>query len=277
MDTFKNKGREAFNGEYADEDGNYELIVSIDNAVVDPGDKIKIKIFITGYGKIDRAKLIFYPSKSVFEYEKSTVTTDLKEGPPGDLPVWGGVTRTLPPEGFAVSFTGGFTYGSVTKPTMFFDLNPEQGSNVLNTELLQKNLVAPVEFDLSIAKKNTPGTHFLHFGFSYFNGSEWRTSTVTVQFTVRNIFERNSGWIATIGLCAAIAALLPLFISVPLFKGKIKNSMPITTQQNSVKDTISQEYEKRIKALETEVNNLKQKHVTSSTNPMDPIKKRGKQ
>jgi hypothetical protein len=41
--------------------GSYELAIRADKAEVAPGDTVHLEVFITGYGKVSQAKVVFYP------------------------------------------------------------------------------------------------------------------------------------------------------------------------------------------------------------------------
>ena len=73
------------NTRFAKQPGEYRLAIRVSQAEIDPGGEVNLEIFITGYGEIRGAKLVFYPPQYFIDTHRSTVIADLKAGEkPGD-------------------------------------------------------------------------------------------------------------------------------------------------------------------------------------------------
>jgi hypothetical protein len=66
-------------GTHAKCPGDYRLAYRAAQAEVDPGEELRIELYITGYGEISGAKLTFYPPTYFIEQEKSRVMHGLTE------------------------------------------------------------------------------------------------------------------------------------------------------------------------------------------------------
>jgi hypothetical protein len=98
-------------GKDAEEFGAYNLSIRALNAEVNPGDEIKLEVFITGYGTIRGAKFVFIPPVSFIDLEKSRLIYGVKqpeEGrlPPTDRVEWGGHESGLYEGGFIIQLGG---------------------------------------------------------------------------------------------------------------------------------------------------------------------------
>jgi hypothetical protein len=72
----------------ADKPGAYSLVVQSTQSHVSPGDSVKIRVFISGYGIIRGPKLRIQPPPGLFEEKDSKVFFDLGEIQSGELG-WG--------------------------------------------------------------------------------------------------------------------------------------------------------------------------------------------
>lgn len=59
--------------EFGSEAGAYELVIRVAQPIVDPGDKLQVEVYISGYGVIHGARMVSYPSPSVFSLSDSHV------------------------------------------------------------------------------------------------------------------------------------------------------------------------------------------------------------
>lgn len=248
--------------EHGEKDGHYDLLTRIDNAVTSPGGKIKIQIFITGYGEIDGAKIIFYPSPEVIDIKKSTITKDLRPVAPPNVPTWGGNTHPVSAEAWLIAFTGGWNPGQFKKPSMFFDISKE--GNFISTEMMQPEPTAPIEVDLHIKKTAKAGTHYLNLGFTYYNGSQWSGSNISIPFTVRNIFQRNELIFSTLGIIATIATIIPLLFTIP-FRCNSDESTKDQKNTQVTTDSLLNAQNKKIDSLTHIINYTRSKDTSASS------------
>jgi hypothetical protein len=189
----------------ADSPGNFELISRTSNTVIDPGDEIEIDIFITGYGQIKGGKLAFFPSGKILDVTKSKVHSDL--GKNGDEIIWGVKENYLNSQNTVIGL-GGMQYENWQESTMFFDAASGK-TPVISTESILSNYKPPFQFNLKTLDNINPGNYNLNFTFTYHNSVEWKSSNLSVAFTVRNILQRNESlisWIAFFGVVVSIIA-----------------------------------------------------------------------
>lgn len=189
------------NGLHASEPGEYNLIARIDNQLVDPGGKVKIEIFITGYGNISAAKLVSYPSPGAFELFSSVVRSGLREI--GGKLFWGGVERFLDPSGITLDLgSAGFKNPNWKQQTIFVDTGDSPTPQIF-TETTQKpegeDAEGPVTLILKLLHSVNPGTHSVNLLLTYYNDNCWKSSSKTVKFTVRNFYQRNEMCLWIIG------------------------------------------------------------------------------
>lgn len=79
-------GRPPLAQKFGSKPGAYDLIIRISQPIVDPGDRLRVEVYISGYGVIEAAKVAFYPSPEVFDPSKSKVKGSLKRCKDG---LWG--------------------------------------------------------------------------------------------------------------------------------------------------------------------------------------------
>ena len=197
---------------YADDRGCYSIIVRTSSDVINPGETLILEIFISGYGVINKPKLVFYPSPNVVDSDndESRILFDLPKELPKDRSLyWGSHPEKLHSDGGFLDLSQGIKTGKWSSPTIFFDMNTE---NNIDTQISTEMLLggnAPIQIYMKTKEKVLPGLHSIRFLFTYHNGSEWSNSEQTVDFTIRNIFQRNERWIISIGVIAALCAILP--------------------------------------------------------------------
>ncbi len=170
------------NGQKQFKPGSYELIIRISNPIIDPGNKLQIEVYVTGYGKIESPKVAVYPSWNVFLHEKSLLSV-------GDSPAK------------PIDDAGGVII-----------LNEESFSNTNNryqilTECRTPGLKAPINLDMAIVRHARPGMHTMNFVLTYFDGEKWNTKYSSVHFTVRNFYQRHETFVWIIGAFAAIISI----------------------------------------------------------------------
>jgi len=117
--------------------------------------------------------------------------------------VWGTERKQLHPDGNIIIFSGGLLKPTWNSPNIFFDVK----NTYISTE---KKLggYAPINIYLKTKKTIRPGLHSIQFLLSYFNGSEWSNSTNTVNFSIRNFFQRYDCLILFVGVLGALFGIV---------------------------------------------------------------------
>ena len=197
-------------GKNFDSPGNYELITRTNKTIINSGGIVIVDILITGYGKIPNSKLVFYPSGEILNLSHSKVYANLFMNESNQL-LWGKNEVPLLNEGLTIGMTDvGFNFGKWDNSTQYFDIT-HGPSPQISTEAIMNAHKPPFQFHLKTNEKIKPGTYSLHFGFTYFNSVEWKGSTLKIDFTVRNIFQRYElliSWIASIAAAISIVAAI---------------------------------------------------------------------
>lgn len=210
-----------------DKAGCYKLLAVLSSDVIDPGERIAIELFITGYGRSSGCKIFSAFSEAIIDEAdsviKSGVTLEDEKLKLGTIEhkiseETGKLTRCI--------ILGGVKYGNWIESTQFFDTDND--SNTIFTETREPN--PPITYDLRISKKTKPGLHSANFTLTYYNGSCWECHSITVNFKVRNFFERHAGKLSAIGAAAAIFSAISS--STTIYKN-IYGVAPLQTTQHS--------------------------------------------
>ena len=194
--------------------GRYGLVIRLSYDVIDPGDSIEIEVFFSGYGEIVSSKAVFYPSPGIVDNdpEKSYAVYGMGTNEQG-LSVWGSERVPLLSEGNSFFFCGGLQANNWPCPTIYFDDRKAPGPPdppQVSTEVKLAGC-APLHVYLTTPRKVRPGSHSLHFLYTYFTGVTWESSSETVHFTIRNFYQRNEGRVWFLG---AVAAFLGIVIAI---------------------------------------------------------------
>jgi hypothetical protein len=205
------------NAANASKPGAYELALRVARGEVAPGGSVEVEVFITGYGDLQGAKLVFFPPPYFVDAKHSKWRYDMGELPDGRA-VFGTTEQSFIGDVGAILdlSSGGLIAPGWNFPSLFFDLtdNPTAAARIhpIVTEFRQER--APVEFTLKIHKKVPKGSHDLRFYLTYFNGQEWKTDSKSIAVSVPNWFKRNEGLTWTIGALSFIAAVAGVVVSV---------------------------------------------------------------
>ncbi|MCK6479128.1 MAG: hypothetical protein L6R43_02940 [Planctomycetes bacterium] len=172
-----------------------------------------MEVFVSGYGMIDGPKLVFYPSPEFVEFGKSTVTSGIVVE--GTTAYFGGDPRHPDENGFTLVLVAATPAdASGERLSMFSDrpgVAPSPVPQVL-AETVQRN--PPVLVNLATRKSVRPGTHWMHFVLTYFNGEVWVSTTTTAEFTVRTFIQRHEPWAWALGITATVCSLLGFLLQV---------------------------------------------------------------
>jgi len=176
-------GRPPLAQEFGSKPGAYDLLVSVSQPIVDPGDSLDCKVFITGYGVIENAKVAAqHTSPGAFDLKRSTIRCSDNDPSPANP----------------------FANFLILKNGAIFDVERYR----VSVEYLSPHGRAPWNFDLAIGKEARPGPYSIQFVLTYFDGQTWRTASKNADFTIRNFYQRHEGLIWWIGGVAAGLTIL---------------------------------------------------------------------
>ena len=207
MTTPLHLGSKPREGLQADSPGSYAPAVRLIRSRVDPGDDLEGDVFITGYGDIGSAKLVFYPSSGLFDSGQSMVMFGYKQM--DGVVTFGGQEAGCGDDGVTLLLVGGVLATGWERPSLFFDMKKGDLPPIA-TETRQGR--APVSFRLRVRNDARPGEYQLQFILTYFNGMEWRTTSVTVSMVVRNLLQRYEIQAAILASTAAVVAIAPAIL-----------------------------------------------------------------
>jgi hypothetical protein len=209
-------------GKDAEKPGAYELAVKVDNPTINPGDEIRLTVFITGYGKIEEAKFNFAPPRHFLETQKLRKSL-----------AWAGfglVSSAISDEGVTGTGMPGFVFSDSSTCTV----NPN-GIRVINAECIVRILDkanrtvargAPISMKLETSNDVRAGNHILRFFMSYFNGAEWKVATASTEINVQNPYEQHETLYTIIliflGFLAVLTPESPLGRLILWFGRKVK-------------------------------------------------------
>lgn len=178
---------------FGTEPGAYELLIRVSKPILDPGDKVQFEVYLSGYGLVESACVYIAPSWSVFSVDDSKIAAADTAPQPWDL------------LGTLVSFEKGFIFDA-------------QGRYQISTECKTPppGSKAPINMDMKIRPDTLPGIHSVHFVLKYYNGETWNTKSTSVNFTVRNFYQRHETLVWAVGGIAAFLTIIS--ISCPLFR-----------------------------------------------------------
>lgn len=189
---------------FADANGSYEVAIRLTTPVLDPGDSLHLQLFFTGYGTISQAKLLFFPSDSVFDPKNSWIESSLKQNHDGSFS-WGATKDEFDGATPAILSFGGIQLPNWEEGTSFLDI-AEVKNNILLTETACGGK-APIEMSLKTLDNIKSGKYYIEFCFTYYDGQKWRSGTKRAEFTVRSFIERNQQKITYWGLAASVIGL----------------------------------------------------------------------
>lgn len=184
-----------------DAPGSYALASRVSETVINAGDTLKFEQYITGYGEIKKCKIQCYISSDIFDDTVSTVTNSLAQRDNIEL-FWGARRDVIGEPGYHCTCSG-LRADNWEEETLFFDA----GSHGM---LLSEMKVTNAPFDYSLKTRNNikPGSHYIDFYMTYFNGEEWKTSKERVDFRVNNSFEKHSTVISLLAAAALIVTIV---------------------------------------------------------------------
>ncbi len=181
------------NAEFAENPGEYRLAVRPSETEIAPGKDVNLEIYITGYGKIHSAKVIFYPPQSFVL---------------GLIPTQANIGRIHVETGARARYWFAFFEGD----DAFADVR-HQPLNIIASEI-GRGYNPPLRLPLRTRRTIPTGIHSLQFFLTYFNGSEWKTDSQSVSIAVPNWFRRHEGFTWVAGVSAVVITLLSLALDI---------------------------------------------------------------
>lgn len=233
------------NGTNHNKPGHYEIVTRFNQSILDPGDTLEIEIYFTGYGKIEGAKLYVSASADVFVAETSKIYQGMEII--GERLVFGAHEVSFPSSVSIISFRG-MSRPAWNMTTSFFDLMLGEPPTISTECKLER---APVELKLPLRNDVRAGSYYFTFVLTYYNGNKWVSAKNMVDFSVRNLLQRNEGKTAIIAFMAASFAIITGLISLTDFKtNKIAQSLLTVKQTIGISsERINQSEELRHKEL----------------------------
>ena len=191
-------------GKYADEIGAYHLASRVFSKTIDIGEVFEFEQYITGYGDIQTAKIQCYISSEIFEKEKSCVINSIKESDSGLS--FGGQSDEIGSEGFTCHLSG-IKIDGWDEATQIIDTD---GSSTESKAVFTECKVdsAPFHYKLKLKDDVRSGDYSIDFYFTYYDGHRWQCSKESVDFKVRNFFEKHA---KAISFLAILATCLSIF------------------------------------------------------------------
>lgn len=199
--VFKDKPR---TGKYADANGAYHLASRVFFKTINPGGIFEFEQYITGYGNIRVPKVRCYISSEIFDCENSIVINSIKKE--GNRLTFGNKSDKINELGFTCHLSG-VEIDGWDESTMIFDTGcNEIGSSSVFTEY--KVNEAPFHYKLKLKSDVKPGDYSINFYFTYFDGDKWQCIKESVDFKVRNFFERHAKIISSLAIIATSLSII---------------------------------------------------------------------
>jgi hypothetical protein len=165
--------------------GSYDLLVRVSKPILDPGDRVRFEIYVSGYGLIESACVYIMPSWSIFSVDDSRIAVSESTAQP-----WDPLSELVCIDNKSFSDAhGGYLISTEV-------ITPPPGSK------------APINLDMKISPEVFPGVHSIHFILKYHNGEVWNTKSSSVNFTVRNFYQRHEILVWVIGGIAAFLTII---------------------------------------------------------------------
>jgi len=210
-------------GSNAEYPGMYQFSTSLSNHITDPGARINLNVFVTGYGNIDNCKIHLNYPEDIFVYTDSFIYTDLKcrlenideSTGLGDLILEYGRNKTaLQKSGCLIGLdASGFPGKNWVNqiPTPFFDVSDTKTPQIATEKLLDK---APIECQFAISPNAKAGSYNIYLVLTYFNGNEWKGDRIEIPITVTTLFQRHEVLFTILAIALAVISIVFTVIEV---------------------------------------------------------------
>ncbi len=196
---------------------SWEILARVSGTTLDPGSKLRIEVYLSGYGRVDSAKLVvafpagllqnfLVPGGSDSHPRDAKVTTrshsvafnDAAQsgsgpGPPVEFPSAETQTFYSNEGGGGLAMDLGFSLELFNLGAKFPSPLVAQERSVRLVQTageVRLNSSGPVNFDATMSANAHPGDHFIPFVLTYMVDKKVRTSTFTLQLHIRPFWER---------------------------------------------------------------------------------------
>lgn len=199
----------------------YSLIARARTPIVNPGDAVEIELFLSGYGMPEKHKLnIMWSSPYIIEEDNPGVVSyniGHKVNPDNEneiMPAFKYFEYPLPYHGVVGYLNKAYFLDlkeaqkreyipQVISESAYFDIKNQKPSDAL----------PPLLIRLNTSKDASPGDYEVTFAFTYGNEERLLQDYKSVQFHIRNKFEKNQGWIIPLSIIGVGIAFVSLVIA----------------------------------------------------------------
>lgn len=206
-------------GRYRHAIGKYKMVLNTNRTVINAGDTVVVDLFVSGYGRINAAKLFFMPTTNIFREDSFLVDgMTVKKTEKGYEYVTD--TTFLKKDKRVLLFMGGmYNHEKKYYRTLFHANLPEntleQLGSLENIEIVTESndefngkIVPPFQFHYIVKEEIPPGDYKINFVFNYFNGNQFELDVVTLDIKVMAWYERQEGMIQVLGVLLTVFTLL---------------------------------------------------------------------
>ncbi|MGB5954965.1 hypothetical protein [Pseudomonas sp.] len=214
MDEFK-LGQQNYPNK--DRCGSYRTASRLHEGIINPGEFLNLSQYITGYGLAEGFKIQVYISNQIFDDSESYVLNGLEHLSSTKSKVfmgWGAKRSQVTGHNFKIMLAGVSVDGS--KSSSIFDTQKDT-TFIMSEE--DANLHAPFEYRLKTRNNAKPGTYYISFYLTYFNGEGWICEEERTSFRINNKFEQYSAALSFLAATALVVTiihdgLIPLLDSI---------------------------------------------------------------
>ena len=175
--------------QFGSKPGSYDLLIRVSKPILDPGDRVHIDVYVSGYGQIRSACVYIMPSWSIFSIADSRIAV-------GDskAQAWDPLSELV-----------------CIDDRSFVDLYadvPNRCMVLTEVNTCPPGSKAPLNLDLKTSSEVSPGIYSINFVLKYYNGEVWNTKSTSVNITVRNFYQRHEILVWFIGGVAAFLSII---------------------------------------------------------------------
>ena len=175
--------------QFGSKPGSYDLLIRVSKPILDPGDRVYVDVYVSGYGHIKSACVYIMPSWSIFSIDDSRIAVGDSEAQK-----WDTLSELV-----------------CIDNQSFVDLYTDVSNrSMVLTEVNTRppGSKAPINLDLKTSPEVSPGIYSINFVLKYYNGEIWNTKSTSVNITVRNFYQRHEILVWIIGGIAAFLSII---------------------------------------------------------------------
>lgn len=277
-------------GLYSDSPGAYTQILNSNKTSISPGEVVEISHLITGYGKIDAAKIYFscssntvlsnnpsetYVEEGLGQMNFNKINDEEKRKICDDLNIeinelteelyiekklgtyhWGANKRGILEYGIALCLTSGFI-NEEGNSSMFIDYEggEKQRNPMILTEMTMSNK-PPFKWHLKTLKNAKPGNYKLSFSFSYFNGDKYIMDIQVLDIKILYWYEKHEKTLKRLAYITVFLSITSTTLNIiDKVRGYLKNEKSLTKNELYMIQK-SNEIENKIDTLTKRINVL---------------------